>query len=457
MKNGRVPAWVWVLLIVAHAVAFAWSLSHESWSFPDTDRYFQAAENLRLHGELYARPWFGNVSNGQSVQEYTIRPLGYPLVVLALGNGTARPFLLLAIQNVLSLLSIAILFKWWAARAQASNGNWLLPIIGVLSFPTQLIYANAVMSEVVLQTVVLTMVAAGLAFIETRKGVYFIAVAIAVVVAMLLKPVFYPSAIIFGGAGAVLAWQRRKPQLALIGLVPVVVMGLYMEWNNERTGYFHFSSIADINLLHYNAAGVVRQVDGPAAEEKWVAAVLSEANAKPDFASRQHFIQSRAKAVIWEHPVVYAGQHLQGMVALFLDPGRFDISQFLGLEAPVEGGFLTQARAGGIFRAMQRLPVSMMALLGLILVANSIRLVLAVRGFIRLGNFGPTLRRGRWLALAIILYVACLTGPLGAARFLVPIWPLLLGLSLVGLGRAQEPLSIPLHPKETAPMGEGQG
>ncbi len=42
----------------------------------------------------------------------------------------------------------------------------------------------------------------------------------------------------------------------------------------QRTGYFHFSSIAEINLLHYNAAGVVRQLDGPAAEEKWVAGVL---------------------------------------------------------------------------------------------------------------------------------------------------------------------------------------
>ncbi|WP_426061193.1 hypothetical protein [Hymenobacter sp. B1770] len=388
------------------------------------------------------------------MQEYTIRPVGYPLAVLVLGNCNTRPFLLLVIQNALSLLNISLLVLWWATRVKSKNSGWLLPIILVLSFPAQLIYANAVMSEVMLQTLVVTIVAAGLAFIKSGKGQYFAAVALAMVIAMLLKPIFYPSALVLLGISVVLAWRRRKPQLALIGLMPVVALGLYMEWNYIRTGYFHFSSIAEINLLHYNAAGVVRQVDGPAAEDKWVAAVLTEANQKPDFASRQRFIQYQARAVLWEHPGVYARQHLQGMVALFLDPGRFDISQFLGLAAPTEGGFLAQARTGGILRAVQRLPVGMIAFLSLMLMANSVRLALAVRGFIRLNSYGPTLRHGRWVVLGILLYVALLTGPLGAARFLVPVWPLLLGLSLVGLG-GQGPLPISLYAKETAPISKG--
>jgi hypothetical protein len=40
---------------------------------------------------------------------------------------------------------------------------------------------------------------------------------------------------------------------------------------------------------------------------------------------------------------------------------------------------------------------------------------------------------GRWIAVGLLAYVALLTGPLGAARFLVPVWPLWLALALRGL------------------------
>ncbi|MFC7666064.1 hypothetical protein ACFQT0_00390 [Hymenobacter humi] len=121
--------------------------------------------------------------------------------------------------------------------------------------------------------------------------------------------------------------------------MPLLLVGLYMGWNSTRTGYFHFSSIAEINLLHYNAAGVLRQVEGPTAEERWVASVLREANTQATFAARQQLIRARAGDVLQAHPLVYAGQHLQGMAALFLDPGRYDIAQFLGVKPPAGGGF----------------------------------------------------------------------------------------------------------------------
>ncbi|MBD2769540.1 hypothetical protein IC235_16755 [Hymenobacter sp. BT664] len=221
----------------------------------------------------------------------------------------------------------------------------------------------------------------------------------------------------------------------LLGIIPLVMVGLYMGWNWRRTGYLHFSSIAEINLLHYNAAGVVRQVSGPAAEEKWVAAVLREANAQGNFAARQQVIQARAGALLWAHPWLYVRQHVQGMIALFLDPGRFDLSQFLGLASPAGGGFLAQTRSGGLLRALGSLPLGLMAVLTVLLLANALRLGLAVRGFLLLGQGSSVPRYGRWIAGGLLLYVALLTGPLGAARFLVPVWPLLLGLALAGLPR----------------------
>ena len=433
MENSRVPNWVWAALIGAHVLFFASVLAAKLWNFPDSERYIQAAENLRLHHELYARPWPEGPIQGQAVQEFTIRPVGYPLTVLVTGAADGHPIALLALQNLLSLLNIGLLLQCWAKLARPTPKKWVIALLGILSFPAQLIYANAVMSEVLLQTAVGAMLVAGVLYIQTRKQKYVALGAGFLMVAWLLKPVFYPLTIVFACGVISLAIRQKRVALALIGLMPAIGVGLYMEWNAQRTGYFHFSSIAEINLLHYNAAGVVRRVEGPAAEEKWVAKVLRVADAQPDFASRQEVIQSAAAKVLWAHPLIYALQHVQGMAALFLDPGRFDISQFLGLRPPAGGGLLAQARAGGLGRALGRLPLGLLGGLGLVFLANVARLALAVRGFRRLGHGAPFLRWGRWGAVGLLFYVALLTGPLGAARFLVPVWPLLLGLALFGL------------------------
>ena len=441
MMGGRVPSWVWVVLVGVHLLALGWALSNRSWNFPDTGRYVQAAENLRQYGQLYARPWLGETPQGQAVQEFTIRPVGYPWVIWQLRGMRELPLALLVFQNLLSLLNIGVVLSWWGYTGQRRTGHWLGAMVGTLTFPAQYIYANAVMSEIVLQTVVVAFGVLSLLFIKTRNKGYYAGAAGMVVLGLLLKPVFYPLAAIVAGLGVVLAGQQRRVSLALIGLGPLVAVGLYMGWNEQRTGYFHFSSITEINLLQYNAAGVVRQVKGPAAEEKWVDAVLQEANAQPDFSARQRLIRVRAGAMLWAHPVVYAQQQMQGMAAFFLDPGRFDISQFFGLAPPVGGGLLTQMRAGTWWRAVSSLPWLLLGWLAIGLSANIGRLVLAARGFWQLRRSGPMLRYGRWVAVGLLLYVAVLTGPLGAARFLVPVWPLLLALTLVGLSWEEKPVS----------------
>ena len=452
MARLRVPSWVWVVLVAAHALALGWALSKDGWDFPDSGRYLQAASNLKIHGELYARPWPKNLPQGQAIQEFTIRPLGYPLAVLGLGGSTLGPTLLLLFQNLLSLLNLVVVLRWWARWSKPSAKEWAWATIGVLSFPAQFIYANAVMSEILLQTAVMLLAGAAWLFIKIHKARYFAGVTAAAILAFLLKPVFAPLVVVLAGAGVIVALRRKQFELMLIGMIPLVVVGLYMSWNWQRTGYLHFSSIAEINVLHYNAAGVVRQVSGPRAEEKWVATVLHEANAQASFAARQQIIQARAGAVLRAHPWVYARQHVQGMITLLLDPGRFDLSQFLNLESPAGGGLLAQTQSVGLLRALGSLPLTMMGVLAVVLLANAIRLGAAAYGFWLLGQGAPFLRSARWIAGGLVLYVALLTGPLGAARFLVPVWPLLLALALVGLSGLR--VASTLGAEEAAPMGE---
>lgn len=433
MSSGCVPGWVWAVLVGAHALALGWALQCGCWDFPDSSRYLQAAQNLREHRALYAQPWPLTPPQGQAVQEFTIRTLGYPLVTMALGADRGQLAVLLVLQNLLSLVNIGVVLQWWARRGSYSNFTWALAVLGVLTFPAQLIYANAVMSEVLLQTAVMALMVTSLLFIATTRARHLAWASGAMIVGALLKPVFAPMTVVMAGIGVVLAFQKKKLHLAFIGLIPLGLALVYMGWNQQRTGYFHYSSIADINLLHYNAAGLIRQQKGIAAEEAWVTDVLREADTQPNFAARQRVIQRRAGRMLSAYPLLYARQHAQGMATFFLDPGRFDVSQFWGLAPPLGGGLQAQVRTSGLLRAVGRMPLGLLALLGTVLLANITRLFLALRGFWQLRNGRPELRYGRWVAAGLILYLALLTGPLGAARFLMPVWPLLLGLALVGL------------------------
>ncbi|GAB3579478.1 hypothetical protein [Hymenobacter daeguensis] len=433
MAAVSVPRWLWMVLVAAHLITLGWAIRTGSWDFPDSGRYQQAAANIAQHGQLYARAWPLATPLGQAVQEFSIRTPGYPVVILGLGAAQSHIALLLVIQNLLSLATIGVVLHWWAGWARPHGKQWACALLCVLTFPAQLIYANAVMSEIMLQATVLVMVISGVRYLKNLRLSAFAMTAMASVVALLLKPVFYPFAAIIAVAGLVLGWRARRGVVAAIGLAPALVVLAYMEWNQQRTGYFHFSSITEINLLHYNAAGVVRQLDGAQAEDMWVAGVLHDAQLQPDFAARQRLIHERASDVLWAHPLVYAWQHIMGMAALFLDPGRFDISEFLQLAPLAGGGFLAQVRSGGLWQAVQRLPLGLMTGLAVVLLANLGRLVLAARGFRRLRQGRDGEQYGRWIVLGLLAYVAGLTGPLGAARFLVPVWPLLLGLALAGI------------------------
>ena len=430
-----------LLLLLAHLLAYGYALRTGRSAFPDTDRYVQAASNLGHYGRLYARPLPAGPLLPAQVQELTIRPPGYPLLVLALGAAGGGVAWLLLVQNALSYWVLSSVLRGWAAaRARPpGRGAWAWALLLTLSFPAQLIYANAVMAEVPLQA--LLWLGAGLAaraWATGRAGCWAGASA-ALVGAFLLKPVMYPFVGVFALAGGWLAWRGRRGALLALGLLPLLAALAYGGWNYGRTGYWQFSSISTINLLHYNAAGVLRQAEGPTAENAWTAAVLRRAATQPTYAARQSLLQDSASAVLRRYPLRYAGQHMLGMAAFFLDPGRFDLSVFLGkTHAP---GLLDALRGhgpAGLLAGLRRQPLGLLALLALVAAANAARLLLAGRGL-----FSPIAkqvlatdwlllgtRAGRCMALVLLLYLALLTGPLGAARFLVPGYPLLLALAL---------------------------
>ncbi|UPL49554.1 hypothetical protein [Hymenobacter sublimis] len=440
--TGRVPAWVWAGLLVLHAAALGWQLHHQQPLFPDSGRYVEAARNLQTSGVLYAEPL---PAAPLRVQEYSIRPPGYPVLLLLTGGtraATSLPIATLLLQNVLSLINLGMVLRWLAQRG-LSRRQWALVLLLVSTAPAQVIYANVVMSEVLLQTTIVLLWAALVAFWQpARPTRYFAGAALAAAAALLIKPVFFPAAALMLGLGMVVGWQQRRPVLTFWGAVPLLVALLWMGRNEARTGYFHFSSIAEINLLRYNTRGVLQATEGPAVAERFVRSTVAASQHLPTFREQQHYIQRASVAALRRHPVAYAAQHLRGVISFFLDPGRFDLVYFLGLPDTAGMGLLQQLNEHGyraILGYIPQLPAGLVAGLLLVLLANGARLILALRFLLRRNAGSPA----RWLLVVIIGYVALLTGPLGASRFAVPVLPLLLAAAGAGLqGRANSPAEL---------------
>lgn len=453
-KQPRIPGWVWAGLVLLHLLALGWQVQHNAFLFPDSDRYVQAARNLREAGVLYALP----LRPPLELQEYSIRPPGYPLFLLLTGGAGANfPWLTLLLQNLLSLLNLGLALRWLARLSgDLRPRQWLAVLALAAAGPGQFIYANVLMSEMLLQTAVVV-VWLSLTVCVTRGWPLreWLVAAVATAAALLIKPVFLPLAAVLLALGAVAGWRQRRPGLVWVGAVPLLVAGLWMARNEARTGYFHFSSIAEINLLRYNVRGVLQATEGPAAAEKFVRSTLIQAAHLPGFAAQQQYVQRAGAAALRQHPVAYAAQHLRGMLTFFLDPGRFDVVHFLDL-APTPGpGLLqltNQRSPDAVLSYLGRLPLGLLAALAALLLVNGARLGLLVR-------FGLNARypaAARLVLLALVLYVALLTGPLGAARFVVPVLPLLLAAAGAGLkdwGSAVPPS----YPASAATQTAGRG
>ncbi|OON66812.1 hypothetical protein B0919_20835 [Hymenobacter sp. CRA2] len=406
--------------MLLHLLALGYQLGQRHYLFPDSDRYLTEAANIGRAGEFYAWP----LSGPRSVQEYTIRPPGYPLFLLLTGGTLALPLGTLLLQNLLSLLNLGLMAQL-LRRFQPSARVWGAVLALIALYPAQLIYANVLMSELLLQTCVVGLLCVGTAFLAHHRRRDALLLSLVASAAMLIKPVFYPFAAVVLAVSMWAAWQRRCWQLALFGTVPLLVALLYQGWNYQRTGYFHFSSIAEINLLRYNVRGVLRKTQGTEAAEHFVAATVRAGEQQPSFAAQQRYITAQCAQVLQQHPMAYAALHLQGMANFFLDPGRFDLVHFLGLPESSEGGLLNRFNAHGyraIWEYLQTAPIALLLTLALVALGNVVR-TLAFALFLFDSKAPAALRV---VAGGLVLYVAALTGPLGAARFAVPVAPLLL-------------------------------
>jgi len=400
----------------------------------DSYEYVNLAENIKTSFEFYS----GDLNSNIYLENYTKRPPFYSIFILVFSFLLKSKISVLIVQNILSITSILLCLKIFEQYYKPLNNPKLLYVF-LLTSVSQFIYSNYLMSEILFQFLIVLLCYSFHNIVTKKKRSYLFYFQVIVVLLFLTKPVFYlfiiPN-IILG-----LWFTKHIKHAYLFTFIPVIVCALYMNWNYQRTGVSDFSSIQNINLKNYNLYYFNIDKYG----EDYAAKVnleITELTAKKStYVEQQNEMKNLTIAYLKKDFFSYFVSHIKGSIRMFIDPGRFDLYNYFELENNNGVGFLYHLNNNGIkgaFTYFKSQPLIILILVPIILLFNLLKII----GFIAFWfkNY-KSISPAFWFMLLLIIYIVSLTGLIGAARFVVPILPLYLLFSIIGLSK-ENALSI---------------
>lgn len=334
----------------------------------------------------------------------TRRSVGYPVLLLL--SGMLRP-LILAIQVILAALIPLLTIRLAGKLGIGEKSNRVI-LWFFLFYPLQFYYPSLLMPEVWCQLLVLYTVISALdqKWLGTAAG--FSAL-------LLLKPVFII------GLPLLILWLLKAPAKRWVLSLPMAIFLLISLWNQSKTGVFHFSSIGVENFWEYNQRAVLNRVMTDQERDRFYQnrdSVLASMN----FSGRYRYLDTEAKRIVKSHWKLYAWLHVKGCFLALADPGRYDMMAFFGLKST--SGFMGIKESGSISNIFRQ-PWPMLSYIMIFLTVNILKWLLVLRAFIS----GFKKYWYIWVILGIFISV---TGPVGSARYVFPLMPLVILMAAQG-------------------------
>ncbi len=368
------------------------------------------------------------------------RTPGYPFfIALIYFFFGIKPWMVILVQIGLTVCMIFLVHYF---------GRWVFDeTIGLLAAalfavnPLVIYYATTILTETLFSLVFL----ASLLFlikglIEERHGLLVIS-GFLLGISTLIKPItqFFPVIITI----LIAVWPKRRISFRLKGLLGVFLVFYltlfpWLARNYLKYHHFKLTSFQGYNLLFYNAAAVEKAKTGESYKqiiEEFNLIAEAEGVTVPGETFANYDIYNRiAVDYIFKNLAVYIPLHLKGMALVFLDVGIIGMCKFFGLETQtLTVAFTASNRSifgmiGAYFtlKPMQEIFFSMPFYL----------LLMLTYGAFFMGAYAIfKMRRYEILlfVLLIMFYFTFLPGVIGQARYRIPIIPLYLLVSSVGI------------------------
>lgn len=408
-------------LVAIHVLYFIAAVQLKGIYLVDSFGYLQQATNIASYNTWYAEDWNAPLL----VDYFSIRPPLYGWIIAVLRLFSANIFLLLFIQNVLSIFNLWMVYRFAVEQGCDRRRSGIVVILGSVFYPAQMIHANFVMTEMIFQTLLLGVVLSLIRFMLEPSWKRSVDLSILLSLCLLTKPVslFLPFIVMVLMIWKIYVKSEWKYLMPL--LVTVLVFHCICLKNEHATGYYHYASIKSVNQLKYNARYTLVHAKGETFADSTIAGIMQSANAKTVYGERLEFMNSKANQIIFNYPIDFAQLYLKGVIAFFIDPGRFDIYHFFMIEENTTAGFMHEINTKGISALkilIQRAPLLILFLLFLNLCWN----IIVAGAFIYFLTIEKVHIIIRVVVFFIVMYIAAATGPVGVSRYRVPLYPELL-------------------------------
>lgn len=411
-----------LLLVVAlHLCFFAYAAIHKNiYLADDSQEYLWQAYNLKHSGNWYG----GDFSKPYDPYLQTRRPPFYGMFIYAVKLIYNSDLFVCFIQNLLSIFSI--MMSGILAKKLWKKVKWYLIPLCLLFFPTQFIYANRIMADVLFQFLLVLAFWFFLKFEYSNKKKWLYLFSGMIALATLTKPVLYLFAPILILLFVWLFQQKKIPGVAVFStLLPLVVILLLSCYNLKQTGYFHFSSGNNMMVYHYYSSSA-RFAGGENHLEKSDSVTALAKSSSSNLKEFSHNMSNSLIEIFLDNPVRFSLLQVNGMLQFFIDHGRWDIESFF--VTPVYSQYKgwryewEQNGLNGLFNYMQSLGWGKLIYLSFTTIINIIMMVLFIR-FLRTKKNNSQLEV---LLFILTVYIVMVTGFVGCSRYKMALYPFIL-------------------------------
>ncbi len=408
--------------IVLHVFGFVLAIKIGGIYTKDSFEYLHQSFNLFKNGS-----WYAADLNAAILPDYfSFRPPLYAAFIGVIKFFLPTDYAVLFAQNMLSIGNIFLVRKFYLTiRPDATQPDnkilWLLVL-----YPTQILLANMVMSEIVFQSLLLWLCWFCYRFYEQPKFLYTVFIGVMLSLLVLTKPVALLLIVpVLVWIGYVLIYATIPKIKRVIYLLPLVMLPLTIHaialQQKHQTGFYHYSSMLPFNQFKFHARFILAHKYGETFAENWTDSTKKKLNLIPDYATRYASMKSIGDSVILSSPIDFAFLYLRGCMAMLLDPGRFEIATFLQITESSNGLFyeINAHGVSAILNWMKNGNAILVLLLGLLTLSNIV-ISIFLTGLIWQKKLPFAMR---FLLLLVIGYLVMATGMLGVARYRSAIFP----------------------------------
>jgi hypothetical protein len=382
----------------------------------DSVEYTRSATNFLENGTIYS----GRMDRRLEPSLFSRRPPLYPLLLAALRPISKDAGLITLAQILLNFLGAYMLWEI-LRRLLVTRYLRILVVAAYLFYPTQLIYTHLIMAEVLLQLTLLSALFFLVRFQQSKNWSDLSLFNLMLALSALTKPLmvyFWLPSLVYQ---AWLLWRLKKSRLIFLALIPLLFVTVWSYRNYLHTSYFHFSSIKTSNMLHVNIRGLVRRSEGKERARIVARELEKEADNAGSFAEANRAVERAFFETMLKNWKSLIPVYLRGSLFFFLDPGRYDLYEFLNLPHDVRS---FQFLRGGIRDAIQKLGGVPPYVPPYFVLVGSINLVLLV-GFIYTAFSRRYPSEIRFFVLTLMAYVLLIVAQTGLSRFRLSLMPFL--------------------------------